>query len=358
MGEIVDLVAQFIERFVFLKDRRLYRLIALWVILTHRYLTFDYTGYLFFHSPEPESGKSRALEVLHTLVYNSSGLLVSPTEAVLFRTANDSTQLLDEVDSWSNRDELRSVLNQGYHIAGTVTRMEPIKKGYRAVKFPVFAPRALAGVGLHILDRTTKDRTFSIEMVRQTKGEKREKFRLRKLGPEIEELRNLIEVFWITREEKVIELYERDRSYLQAFRDRTEDIAEPLAAILEAAYEGEPEMEKVRDSFLEAIAVTRDDQQEEITEHRILRHLMDLAKGNGELIGNATELAEKCSNLPEAPGKYLLSATLRKYGFINKSIRRDGISKYRYALSYHKLADIVSRYASSNHESDGEAVGG
>ena len=134
---IID-VANFIERFVFLKNKTLYLLISLWVILTHKYQLFDYTGYLFAHSPEPGSGKSRLLEVLDPLVYNSSGILVSPTEAVLFRTAVDATQLLDEVDSWSNRDELRSVLNAGFHKAGTVTRMEQLHTGgYRPVKFQI-----------------------------------------------------------------------------------------------------------------------------------------------------------------------------------------------------------------------------
>ena len=37
---LVDKIAQFIERFVFIKDRRIYRLLALWIIQTYMYKDF------------------------------------------------------------------------------------------------------------------------------------------------------------------------------------------------------------------------------------------------------------------------------------------------------------------------------
>jgi hypothetical protein len=109
-----------VKRFVFLKDPSLYRLLALWIIHTYVVDEFEYTGYIFAHSPEPESGKTRLLEVLEVLIENSSGILVSPSESVLFRTAQGHTQFLDEVDTWTNKDQLRSVLNAGYQHSGQV----------------------------------------------------------------------------------------------------------------------------------------------------------------------------------------------------------------------------------------------
>src|SRR5215470_11846906 len=114
-ANLVEGIAQFIERFVFIKDKPIYRLLALWVIQTHLYKDFEYTGYIFAYSPEPESGKSRLLEILDLLVANSSGLLYKPTDAILFRTADGMTQLLDEVDTWMNGDFLRGILNAGFH---------------------------------------------------------------------------------------------------------------------------------------------------------------------------------------------------------------------------------------------------
>ncbi len=348
----IDRLAQFLERFVFFKDKCLYLLIALWIVSTYKSHLFEYTGYLFGYSPEPQCGKTRLLEVLDQLVFNSSDILISPSTAILFRTAHGTTQILDEVDSWQNQDEVRGILNAGFKKGAVVKRLEPDSEaegGYEVAVFPVYAPRALAGIGFRILSDTTRDRTFAFEMLRQTKKERREKFRLRKLRDQIDDLREEIELLWSFMEDEVADLYDDDQSfpYLERFQDRTMDIAEPLAAILEAAYDGHPLLEEMRQQFLQAIAITRNDQQGEMKDHRILRHLMDLAKKK-ELIGNATELAEKCSSLLEKLSQYEVSTVLRRYGFTTKSIRKDGVSKYRYILSYETLADLVARYASSS----------
>jgi len=224
--------------------------------------------------------------------------------------------------------------------------MMKVKNGYMPKEYPIFAPRALAGINKRILNQTTLDRTFAIEMVPQTKEEKREKFRRRKLKSEVKELRDQTKIFWILNEDKVPQVYDADGSfpYLEKFRDRTIDIAEPLAAILEAAYRGHTRLEEARQDLIEAISISRDDQLKEIKEHRILRELARLAKEENPLVGNSTELAQMCSNLPEKPSEYDISQTLRKYGFQTKSIRKDGDPKYRYVLNYEALAGLVARY--------------
>ena len=144
-GTIVGEVAAFIKRFVLLPDESLYLLVACWVIGTHLHEAVEVFGYLFAYSPEHQSGKTTLLEVLDLLVHNSSGIQHSPSEAVLFRTARGRTQLLDEVDSWKNPDDLRSVLNAGYKKRGFVTRCDKDNK-MQPTSFVVFAPRALAGI--------------------------------------------------------------------------------------------------------------------------------------------------------------------------------------------------------------------
>src|SRR5271166_3381719 len=69
---IIDRVASFIERFVFLQRKSLYHLIATWCVGTHVHPGFEYYPYLLACSPQPESGKSRLLEVLDLLVFESS----------------------------------------------------------------------------------------------------------------------------------------------------------------------------------------------------------------------------------------------------------------------------------------------
>lgn len=197
---LVGRIAAFIERFVFLKDKALYQLLALWIVHTYLMDEFDHTGYVFAHSPEPESGKTRLLEILDFLVFSSSQILTSPTEAALFHTAKGRTQLLDEVDTWTNRDYLKGILNAGSRRGGTVVRMEKSNRQqqYKPQEFPVFGARALSGIGVHILAEATRSRTFSIGMVRQTKDERRERFRARSIKPEasrlVEEIKAWIQV--------------------------------------------------------------------------------------------------------------------------------------------------------------------
>jgi putative DNA primase/helicase len=177
---IIDAVIAFVHRFVFLKDEALYLLVAVWIVATYFHQDFDFSGYLFAYSPEPQSGKTTLLDVLNLLVANSSGIQISPTPAILFRTANGKTQLLDEIDTWMNHEELRSVLNAGFQKGAKVSRMDKDpKSGFKTQEFPVYGPKALAGIGFNQLTRATRDRTFALAMVRQKKGEKRERFRLR-----------------------------------------------------------------------------------------------------------------------------------------------------------------------------------
>src|SRR5215472_6820988 len=156
---VIDNVAAFIRKYVFLKDPSVYVLLSVWIVATYVYEEFDFTGYLLLHSPEPRSGKSTLLEVLNYLVAKSAGIEASPTQANIYRNANGYTQLFDEVDAVQNMEALRSVLNVGFKKGSVVTRSEQGKEGgYTPKQYKVFAPRALAGVGTHILDRTTRDR--------------------------------------------------------------------------------------------------------------------------------------------------------------------------------------------------------
>jgi hypothetical protein len=348
-GTTIGALAKFVQRFVFLKDATYYTLVAAWIVATYLYKKFEYMGYLFVYSPERRSGKSTLLELLNLLVYQPTGLQVSPTEAVMFRTAEGHTHLLDEVDSWRSKDDLRDVLNAGYKKGGIVARCDKGKGGsFKPTSFPVFAPRALAGIGISILHPTTLDRTFALPMVRQKKEEKRERSRERKIGPEAKKLRLEVESWVKKNENTVAEIYDRaEFPCLEPFGDRTIDIAEPLVAIVQAAYQGHPEEERAMRELVHAIASTRREQQSASPDHLLLKHLLALAENEDPLVGNASELAAQCGNLETPIEQYTVSRVLRKYGFKSKPIRKDGQKPlYRYSLTHAELKEVVERWAS------------
>lgn len=345
---IVQKVAAFIKRFVFLRNETHYLLIAVWVIQTYLSDCFDFAGYLFAHSPEPESGKTRLLETLNLLAHNSSGILISPSEAVLFRTARDCTQLLDEVDSWGLKIDLKGVLNAGFQKEGIIKRMEQkATGGHRVLDFPVYGPRALAGIGTRILDVTTKHRTFMIEMVRQTRDERREKLN-RKAREEAATIKSELEA-WVKKNRDAVKIHYEGFAfpYLDSFRDRTIDVSQPLAAIIEIAYAQTPELQQAQSALVDAISTTRKDQVTNPADRYLIEELMKLAQTEDPLIGNASELSERC-NTPaeEMPTPWDVASTLRKYGFETKSHRMPGEAspKYRYILPIRKLEEIAERY--------------
>jgi hypothetical protein len=348
---IVDRVADFFERFLLLRRHELYRLLALWTLATHLPDKFDVFGYLFFFSPEPQCGKTRALEILDTLVGLSSDILISPTQAVLFRMGEGVTQLMDEVDTWNNRDDLRGVLNAGYKKGGTVQRNEQGPYGGWALKkYPVYGPRALAGIGIDILGPTTRDRTFPIELLRQKKSERRQRFR----RPERAQGQALHEKIaeWADAYRVPVEFnYSKGHfPYLECFQDRTIEIAESLAAVLEEVYRGHVNLDFARYELVGAISATRKEEQPVAGDHRILRMLCTLAETDDPLIGTATELAEKCNNSEDAPSAMGVSATLQRYGFQTKSTRKGGPPRYRYVMTHEQLAELTSRFTGSNDD--------
>jgi hypothetical protein len=347
---VVDHVAAFLKRFVFLKQASMYRLLALWIIHTYLIDEFEYTPYLFVHSPERGCGKTCLLSVLDLLIFKSSGISASPTEAVLFRSAHGHTQILDEADTYLPRLEAaRGILNAGFYCQGNVQRTNKDAQGkYTLEEFPVFAARVIAGIGSHILPITTRDRAFSIEMTRQIKSEKRERFRVRTLKPDVEAIVRSIEEWVKSRKERVAARYARTFPHLERFQDRTIDISEPVAAILEVAYADDPDLPAIRLEFIHSIALVRSEQTEESLDHRILGTLVRALGEKGELIGNATELAAICSSQGVKCEEPDVSRALRQYGFETKSIRIDGGPRKRYVLSQEALTELSSRYLCSN----------
>jgi hypothetical protein len=349
---LVDQVANFIERFVFLKDRALYLLLALWVIHTHLIAEFEFTPYLFVHSPERRCGKTCLLSVLDLLVFNSSGITASPTDAVLFRTAYGHTQILDEADTYlSKLESAKGILNAGFSSQGKVQRIDKSAEGkFTPVEFPVFAARVIAGIGSHILADATQDRTFSIQMVRQIKIEKRERFRVRRLKSDVAEIVKSIESWAKSHREVVAARYLLPFVYLEQFQDRTMDISEPVAAVFEVAYADDPALPRIRLEFIQSISLVRNEQMEESLDHRILGVLVQASWAKGELIGNASEFAKICSKQIANCTELDVSRALRKYGFETKSVRVEGDPRKRYVLKQEALAEISRRYLGSSGE--------
>jgi hypothetical protein len=232
---ILRSVFSFIRRFVSLSDSQA-RVLTLWVVHTHAFPAASATPYMAINSPEKQSGKTRLLEVLNTLVA-SPWMTGRVTAAVLTRKIDKDhpTLLLDESDAAFGGEKeyaeaLRGILNTGYVIGGSASCCVGQGAAIGFKDFSTFCPKAIAGIGY--LPDTVADRSIPIRLKRAAPGEVIERFRRRDVESEAATLRDVVSRWCLPIEE----LLRGARPELpDELSDRQQDCAEPLLAIADAA---------------------------------------------------------------------------------------------------------------------------
>lgn len=127
-----------------------YNIIALWVLGTYIHKTFPTYPYLFFNAMKG-SGKTRLLNIISHIVKNGERD-VSLSDAVLFRTAGDTTFCIDELENIGRKEQssLRELLNAAYKQGVSVKRVKKSKskegETYEVEKFEVFTPICMANI--------------------------------------------------------------------------------------------------------------------------------------------------------------------------------------------------------------------
>lgn len=208
--------------------------VALWVLHTHVFRSFETTPRLSVRSKEPGSGKSRVLDLAKHMVPGAV-MAIDMTPAVMFRTMErgNVTMFIDEADtiwgkggSGSSHTQRRAVINAGHHMDGCVIRPQ----GQDDVReFNVFGPMALAGIGR--LPETVWTRSVEIPMRRRKAGDPEVKpFRFREAADALKSAQHACES-WAGRAGFPLK-YARPSLPVQ---DRAADVWEPLIAIADMA---------------------------------------------------------------------------------------------------------------------------
>jgi hypothetical protein len=196
LGELLDAVVGILRRYVVFQYPEQPIVIATWVIHTWLLEAFDYTPYLNVFAASKRSGKSRVLEVLELLCRNPE-MTQSGSSAALVRSideGNPPTFLLDEVDGTFSKkndaeaDNMRRFLNAGFKRGAKFLRCVGQGATIKPQKLPAFCPKAFAGIGRCLPD-TVLDRSLPIELVRQSREERAERFREREARAVVEPIR-------------------------------------------------------------------------------------------------------------------------------------------------------------------------
>jgi Protein of unknown function (DUF3631) len=296
---------------------------ALWCVHCHLMDKWESTPRIAFLSPEPASGKTRALEITELLVPNPiTAVNVSP--AYLFRKVGNSedgvaTILFDEIDTVfapkaKENEEIRGLLNAGHRRGATAGRCIARGNVVETEEIPAYAAVALAGLGW--LPDNLLSRCVIIRMRRRHAGEHVEPYPRRIHVQEGERVRKLIEL-WIPSAEVSWPKLPPE------IQDRDADVWEPLVAIADAV--GGEWKERARKA---AVALVAESKEVELSLG--IRLLADLRTIFGAAEAMSTKsILDLLNKLEESPwsdlrGKPLddrgLAHRLRQYSIKSKNI--------------------------------------
>ena len=172
-AELLDRVYEFLGRFVVYPSKEAHVAHVLWTAHAHLMHCWDTTPRLTFLSPEPGSGKSRALELTEALA-PAPILVANVTPAYLFRRAAQEqvTLLVDEADAVfsvksEGSEKIRAFLNASHrrgnsagHCIGQGTNITPEDS-------PCFVAVALAALALSHMPETVMSRSIIIHFMPQ-----------------------------------------------------------------------------------------------------------------------------------------------------------------------------------------------
>ena len=354
-GRILDEVYAFLGRFVSYPSKHARVAHCLWVAHTHLMDAWESTPRLAFLSPEPGSGKTRAMELTETLVPRPIEA-INVTSAYMFRKISHPeglpTILHDEIDTIfgaraKEHEEIRGVINAGHRRGASAGRCVVKGKQIETEELPAFCAVALAGLGN--LPDTILSRSVIIKMRRRAPGEIVEPYRRRIHAPEGYRLRDRLAV-WTQRIRATLN---NNPPMPDGITDRNADVWESLLSVADAA--GDTWPDRAREAAVALVADAKGVQPS--LGLRLLEDLRTVFANHDALSTN--EILPLLIALEEAPwgdlkGKPLdarrLANLLNPYGVASKQVKVSGVNQRRYCRA--DLHNVWIRYLPSKAEKD------
>lgn len=358
MNHPLDEIEEFLRRFVAYPSEAAVTAHVLWIAHAHLIECFENTPRLAFLSPEPGSGKSRALEVTEPLVPRPV-VTVNSTPSYVFRKISDDagtpTLLFDEVDAVfgakpsESAEQLRGLINSGYRRGAVAGRSVVRGKEVLTEELPSFCAVAMAG--LNQLPDTIMTRSVVVRMQRRKPTEFVMPYRRRVYRAETERLYGRISAWAVS---AVTEVTDSWPVLPEGIEDRDADVWEPLITVADAA--GAQWPERARDA---AVFIVRQSKETPATlgirllaDIQTVMHGLDRISTRDLLHGlQAIETAPWASIRGEAIDSRFLARMLTKYGIdTNNTIKVGGEAVKGYLRSH--FHDAWERYAPSQQVSN------
>ena len=338
---LLDQVHAFLGRFVAYPSEETHIAHALWVVHTHLMDCWETTPRIAFLSPEPESGKTRALEISALLV-DQPVMAINVSPAYIFRkvAADAPTILFDEADTIfgqktgnsTSAEEVRGLLNAGHRRGAVAGRCIVRGQTVETEELPAYSAVALAGIGN--LPDTILSRSILVPMRRRSPSEHVQPYRPRLHDAEGHALRDRLAAWAAGVAPRITWPALPD-----AVQDRQADIFEPLIAVAEAVGGRWPGV--ARATAVTLATRSRDDAQELSLGVRLLGDLRTVFEEDDAKFTDA--LIKALIALPEAPWGDLRS----KGGRDGKPITDLGLARrlrhYRIKPKLLRMGTVVAR---------------
>lgn len=320
-------IENFLGRFVAYPSEHARVAHTLWIAHTHRMDAWESTPRIAFLSPEPGSGKTRALEISELLVPRPIEA-INATPAYLFRKVSDPdglpTILFDEIDTLfgakaREHEEIRGILNAGYRRGAKAGRCVVRGKIIETEELPAYCAFALAGLGN--LPDTILTRSVIVRMRKRAPSEHVEPYRRREHAPGGHALRERLTRWAESLAARIGAAYP---VMPPGVEDRAADVWEPLLAVADAFGGDWP-------SRARAAAVALVNDAKEVSPSLGVKLLADLRSIFGDRASLPTEeIIISLSAMEESPWADLrgrsidsrrLANFLRPYGVQSKLVR-------------------------------------
>lgn len=339
-------VLVFFERHLAVSDEARV-VLAVWAAHTHAIEMFGTTPYLHVTSAEPESGKTRVLELLD-LLCREPIRTSSITLAATFRAIHElkPTLLLDEVDNLladrTAKAELLGILNDGYRSGGTVLRMGGSKMT-TLERFEVFCPKAFAGLR-DLPSEALRSRCLRIEVKRRKQDEPGGGFVFEDEQEAGHALRDRL-ADWIR--DNPNELRGKRPERIDGIRDRTWESVRPLVVVSDAA--GGEWPRRLRAAVMALVATTAGEARSSGVQ--LLADVRRLFDESGGDAFTKAELLQALLALDDAPyaewenfTTNRLSRTLRRYEVPGNAFVHDKTGKSHRGWKREHFAEPWERY--------------
>jgi hypothetical protein len=348
-AELLDDVRTFLSRFVVYPSA--HELIAhvLWIVHTWFMAYWDSTPRMAFLSPEPGSGKSRALEVTEPLVPNPVHA-VNTTPAYLFRKVGQTdedgnpmppTILYDEVDTVfgpkaKDNEDIRGMLNAGHRKGAKAGRCVIRGKKVEIEELPAYCPVALAG--LDDLPDTLMSRSVICRMRRRAPNEPIEPWRQRINGAEADQLYKRL-LAWSNNVEPLADGWP---ALPETVTDRDADVWESLIAVADLAGGHWPQSARVAAVTL----VTASRARKPSVGVLLLQDIRAVFSQSGQPRMSTVDILDALNRMDESPW-----SSIRRGDALNPQGLANRLGKYGIGSKAQRIGDeVVKGYARSQFQ--------